>query len=246
MIELHNTTLAGIEVLHACPAGAASQSLPTLVFYHGFTSSKLVYSYIAVAIAQYGIRCVMPDLPLHGARFTGDKVNQLGQFWPVLATGIDEFTVIKDAIARRGWCESTRLMVGGASLGGMTALGIMATHSELAAGISLMGSASYRQRIDDLFPPTSDWQDAPQMTTLLAKQLIDCPQALAGRPLLLWHGDADDVVPAADTRALAAQLQAYGEGEQLTVVIESGVGHRITPEALEALTRFLTTLPLTA
>jgi fermentation-respiration switch protein FrsA (DUF1100 family) len=43
--------------------------LPCIVFYHGFTSSKLVYSYFAVALAEAGFRVIMPDAPEHGARY---------------------------------------------------------------------------------------------------------------------------------------------------------------------------------
>ena len=34
-----------------------------MIFYHGFTSSSLVYSYFAVALAQAGLRVIMPDAP---------------------------------------------------------------------------------------------------------------------------------------------------------------------------------------
>ncbi|HBP95248.1 MAG TPA: esterase, partial [Pantoea agglomerans] len=47
MIELTTETLAGIECLHATPAGQRHQPLPTVLFYHGFTSSKEVYAYFA-------------------------------------------------------------------------------------------------------------------------------------------------------------------------------------------------------
>lgn len=70
MIELTTETLAGIECLHATPAGQRHQPLPTVLFYHGFTSSKEVYAYFAVALAQAGFRAVMPDAELHGARIT--------------------------------------------------------------------------------------------------------------------------------------------------------------------------------
>ena len=42
MITLEMRNLAGGEVIHACPAGMAEKPLPVIVFYHGFTSSKLV------------------------------------------------------------------------------------------------------------------------------------------------------------------------------------------------------------
>ena len=42
MIEIYTEQLAGSEVLHAVPAGKKQQALPTVLFYHGFTSSKRV------------------------------------------------------------------------------------------------------------------------------------------------------------------------------------------------------------
>lgn len=59
--EIETRQLAGIPVLHAVPAGKRECSPPCILFYHGFTSSSLVYSYFAVALAQAGFRVVMPD-----------------------------------------------------------------------------------------------------------------------------------------------------------------------------------------
>ena len=61
MIEIETRQLNEHEIIHAFPAGKGDQPLPTVVFYHGFLSSKLVYSYFAVALAQAGFRVVMPD-----------------------------------------------------------------------------------------------------------------------------------------------------------------------------------------
>ena len=54
MIALEMRNLGGGEILHACPQESLDKPLPCIVFYHGFTSSKLVYSYFAVALAQAG------------------------------------------------------------------------------------------------------------------------------------------------------------------------------------------------
>lgn len=49
MIEIESRELADIPVLHAYPVGQKDTPLPCVIFYHGFTSSSLVYSYFAVA-----------------------------------------------------------------------------------------------------------------------------------------------------------------------------------------------------
>ncbi|MDI5349390.1 DUF1698 domain-containing protein, partial [Salmonella enterica subsp. enterica serovar Kentucky] len=44
--------LAGGVVLHAFPEGKRAVPLPCVVFYHGFTSSSLVYSYLGIDPTQ--------------------------------------------------------------------------------------------------------------------------------------------------------------------------------------------------
>ena len=235
MIELETRRLGDNEILHAFPAGKGEHPLPTVVFYHGFTSSKLVYSYFAVALAQAGFRVVMPDAPDHGARFTGNEAARLGQFWHILHGNLTEFAGLRDALRQSGLVADDRLAVAGASMGGMTALGIMARHPEVRAVACLMGSGYFTTLAKTLFPP-----QAPQeIEGLLAEWDVRHALArLADRPLLLWHGDADDVVPPGETFRLQQALQREGLDSNFTCLWEAGVRHRITPTALDATVAF--------
>ncbi|AJZ87934.1 esterase [Cedecea neteri] len=237
MIEIYTERLADVEVLHAVPAGMKQSPLPTVIFYHGFTSSKLVYSYFAVALAQQGFRVVMPDALDHGARYGGDAPARLQQFWPILKNSIDEFPALCQALRNTGGVAGDRLAVGGASMGGMTALGIMARHPEVRCVASLMGSGYFTTLAQTLFPPPVDVREkviAGLVDYDVGKQL----ERLGDRPLLLWHGEDDDVVPAVETFRLQQALVANKLDQNLTCVWEAGVKHRITPEALEATSQF--------
>ena len=235
MIELETRQFAGIETLHATPAGQRAQPLPTVVFYHGFSSSKLVYSYFAVALAQAGIRVVMPDARDHGARFNGDATARLGQFWQILHSNLLEFDSLQRALYDAGLIKDARLAVGGASMGGMTALGIMTRHPEVKCVASLMGSGYFTTLARTLFPPAELQQAiAPLADWEVSRHL----PRLADRPLLLWHGEEDDVVPAVETWRLQQALTQAGLDQQLTCVWEAGVKHRITPVALDATVDF--------
>lgn len=244
MVEIYTERLAGIEVLHAVPAGKKDKALPTVVFYHGFTSSKLVYSYFAVALAQAGMRAIMPDAPRHGARYDGDAQTRLHQFWPILKSNIDEFLPIQQALAEQNLIAQGRLAVGGASMGGMTALGIMARHPELRCVACLMGSGYFMQLAKTLFPPLVvnspdeqrrfDNEIAPLQDYDISNKL----ELIGNRPLLLWHGEDDDVVPAAETFRLQQALAQQGLDKHLTCLWAAGVKHRITPEALDATAQF--------
>ena len=237
MIEINLDKIGGREFLHAAPSGLRDTPLPTLFFYHGFLSSKLVYSYFAVALAQAGFRVIMPDADEHGARFTGDENRRLGQFWSILQKNIDEFPEIHRLVSERSWIADHKVAVAGASMGGMTALGIMARHPEVRAVACLMGSGYFSSLAQTLFPPTPEESD--KVMAALAPYDIEHQLArLGNRPLLLWHGEDDDVVPATGTRRLQQSLTHRQLDTQLTWLLEPGVKHRITPLALSATTAF--------
>ncbi|WP_373962759.1 esterase [Kosakonia sacchari] len=244
MIELQVEQFAGIETLHAFPAGKRAEPLPCVVFYHGFTSSKLVYSYFAVALAQAGFRVVMPDAPDHGARFSGDVERRLHRFWQILRGNIEEFAALRDALERLELIDNRRLAIGGASMGGMTALGIMTQHPEVRCVASLMGSGYFTTLARTLFPPLAVTTPEQQcefdaIIDPLSQWDVSTQLArIADRPLLLWHGEQDDVVPAAESFRLQQALQEQGLDTNLTYQWEAGVTHRITPQALSATTDF--------
>lgn len=244
MIEIQTDHFAGNEALHAFPAGKGQQPLPCVVFYHGFTSSKLVYSYFAVALAQAGFRVIMPDAPDHGARFSGNAERRLRQFWQILQGNLEEFAALRDALHQSNLIEENRLAVGGASMGGMTALGIMTRHPEVRCVASLMGSGYFTSLARTLFPPLEITNAAQQETfdailAPLAKwEVTGQLERVADRPLLLWHGEADDVVPAAESFRLRQALADEQRDARLTTLWEAGVAHRITPQALEATVGF--------
>lgn len=244
MIEIQTDHFAGNEVLHAFPTGKGQQPLPCVVFYHGFTSSKLVYSYFAVALAQAGFRVIMPDAPDHGARFSGNAERRLRQFWQILQGNLTEFAALRDALHQHNLIDGNRLAVGGASMGGMTALGIMTRHPEVRCVASLMGSGYFTSLARTLFPPLEVTNAAQQeafnaiLAPLAKWEVTDQLESIADLPLLLWHGEADDVVPAAESFRLQQALADAQRDANLTSLWEAGVAHRITPQALEATVSF--------
>ena len=236
MIEMYTEKLGGIEVLHAVPAGKKESKLPVVFFYHGFTSSKLVYSYFAVALAQAGMRVIMPDAEQHGSRFNGDDTERLYQFWSILKQNIDEFSRLRQALGERYLVDEHRVAVGGASMGGMTALGIMARYPQVRCVACLMGSGYFMSLGKTLFPPRVEALES--LNALADYDISHQLESLSNRPLMLWHGMEDDVVPAAETWRLQQALIEKGLDKHMTCLHEPGVKHRITPTALEATRRF--------
>lgn len=240
MVEMHQESVGGIEVIHAVPAGKRRLPLPTIFFYHGYTSSKEVYSYFGYALAKAGFRVILPDAEMHGARFDGDEQRRLENFWTIVRANIDELPAVKTHYQRQGLIDGGRIGVCGASMGGMTALGAMARYDWLSVAADFMGSGDYLRLAKTLFPPVAPTSSAGQkeferrMAPLADYEVFHQLDKLANRPLLIWHGEADPLVPATESSRLYQALEARGGPHQATYLTESGVGHKITVSALAA------------
>ncbi|MDN0088579.1 esterase [Yersinia nurmii] len=240
MVEMSLEKVQGIEVIHAAPAGKRHQPLPTLFFYHGYTSSKEVYSYFAYVLAQAGFRVVMPDADMHGARFDGNETRRLGCFWQILRSNIDELDGIKQHYQKAGLIDGDRIGVGGASMGGMTTLGALVRYPWIKAAADFMGSGYFTTLAKTLFPPLpgadstkqDEWER--QIAPLTEYEVTQQLEIIASKPLLVWHGEADEVVPAVESERLVAALKEQGLDHHLSYLTEPGIGHKITPTALTA------------
>ena len=121
-------------------------------------------------------------------------------------------------------------------MGGMTALGIMARYPQVSCVACLMGSGYFISLGKSLFPPQV--LDLESLNKLADYDISHQLEKAGNRPLMLWHGEEDDVVPAAETWRLQQALIEKGLDKQLLCLREPGVKHRITPSALEATSRF--------
>ncbi|RYC20335.1 esterase [Yersinia pseudotuberculosis] len=246
MIEMSLENINGIEVIHSAPAGQRQQPLPTIFFYHGYTSSKEVYSYFAYAFAQAGFRTISPDADMHGARFNGNETQRLSHFWEILKSNIDELPDLKRHYQQAGLIEGERIGVAGASMGGMTALGAFARYPWIRVAADFMGAGYFTSLAHSLFPPRDAGREISQqaferrLAPLADYELTHQLEKITERPLLVWHGEADDVVPAAESARLVQALRTRGGDNNLTYLTEAGIGHKITPTALRAGSDFFT------
>jgi len=113
------------------------------------------------------------------------------------------------AHARREYTvDPTRLVLTGLSQGGHGAWVLAARHPELwAAVVPVCGYGTVRSGAAGVFTGT----------------VTDLAAAIKGVPAWAFHGEADDVVPAGETRAIVAALEAAGAHPRMTIY--PGVGH---------------------
>jgi dipeptidyl aminopeptidase/acylaminoacyl peptidase len=131
--------------------------------------------------------------------------------------------------AARGWGDPARMVVMGGSAGGFTVLNVLATHPELcAAGVDLYGVA-------DLFTlaETTHRYEAHYLDSLVGplpgaadryreRSPVHRADAITA-PLLILQGADDDVVPPAQSRAIADRVQA--RGGEVELHLYEGEGH---------------------
>jgi hypothetical protein len=244
-VTMSEDDMAGIRAIHAVLADRASEPLPTIFFFHGFnTSSKEITSYFGYMLALAGFRVILPEADLHGARFDGDEPARLHQFWRIVKRSIDELPRYRDHYADQGLIDNGRIGIGGTSMGGFVTLGALARHDWVRAAASYMGSGYYLDLSRALFPPLGTFNTAnaaqhdEQMQSLREYDIADQLERIANRPLLVWHGERDDVVPFAEAARLRNELTQRDLAANLQFIAEPLAGHRITDKSAVAGARF--------
>ncbi|HVM55721.1 MAG TPA: S9 family peptidase [Acidimicrobiales bacterium] len=142
---------------------------------------------------------------------------------------VDDCAAGLRAAADRGWGDPARFVVMGGSAGGFTVLNLLATHPDLcAAGVDLFGVA-------DLFDldETTHRYEAHYLHTIVGalpeaadryheRSPVNRAEAITS-PLLILQGDADKVVPLAQSQAIFDRLRSLGRPVELHVY--EGEGH---------------------
>jgi len=244
MVEMYEESAEGIQFIHAVPSGQYNQLLPTVFFYHGFTSSKEIYSHFGYTLAKAGFRVITPDAPMHGARLEPDEAVLLANFWNILQGNVDELASLKDLFVSRGLADPQRLGVGGVSMGGMTTMAALVRFPWVKVAANLMGSGYFSSLSGHLFPAFGEHtalsreQTDRKITRLLEWDVSDHLSLVGSKPLLVWHGEQDDVVPFDESWRLKQALEQQGLAENLTFLSEAGTKHKVSAKAVWQTTDF--------
>lgn len=244
MVEMYEENIEGIQVIHAVPAGQYQQQLPTIFFYHGFLSSKEIYSYFGYTLAKAGFRVILPDALMHGARAESDQAKCVAHFWHILQNNVEELAVLKDVFVGRGLADPARLGVGGVSMGGMTTMAALVKFPWVKVAANLMGSGYFSRLSHHLFPACTAGDSAQrevferEAAPLLSLDITGKAALIADKPLFVWHGEQDDVVPFGESLRLQQELAGSGADSHLTFISESEAKHKVTVHALAEATAF--------
>ncbi|GAE35396.1 esterase [Halalkalibacter akibai] len=242
MITITNETFGNIPTLHVVKEEARKEkNLPTIFFLHGFTSAKEHNLHVAYLLAEKGFRVLLPDALHHGERENQlDKQERDLAFWEIVLTSIRELEVLKITLEEKGLVTKENIGVMGTSMGAITLYGALTQYNWIQSAVSFMGTAYYEIFASGLLSNveqqglTIEQQVKEKMFEQIKPfDLSGQLNKLEGRPLFIWHGTEDKVVPYSLSQKLYSELAAeYDETPWKLHFMTEETGHKVSRRAV--------------
>ena len=193
-----------------------------------------------IILQRKGIRVLLPDAHLHGAREENlDEVQLSLRFWEIVLTSIEEVSFIREELVQRGLHTTGKIGLAGTSMGGITTLGCLTVYDWVDAAAVMMGAPGFVQLAKAQMSeferrgfklPVTDEEKKKLLTTLSTFDLTKHPSALNKRPIYFWHGKQDTVVPYEPTyNFYKAVKKDYADvPERIEFVSNETAGHAVS------------------
>ena len=233
-----------IPLLHIVEEEHADKELPVVIFLHGFQSAKEHNLHYAYNMAKKGLRVLLPDAHLHGARSEElDEVQLSLRFWEIVLTSIEEMNFLREEIMERGYLKTGKLGMGGTSMGGITTFGCLSVYGWIDSATIMMGTpgfvqlakaqmAQFERRGFQL--PITNEERKGLLNTLGEFDLTKRTGALDNRPIYFWHGKQDAVVPYQPTFNFyeAVKRDYAAVSERIHFVTDNTAGHAVSRQGM--------------
>jgi uncharacterized protein len=240
VIVVEKISIKGIPSLHIVGEEYVYKQLPLVIFVHGFTSAKEHNLHYAYLLAEKGFRVVLPEALYHGERHQGIQMNELYfHFWDIVLQTIQELNIVKQYFETKGLVDTERIGLAGTSMGGIITLGALTQYNWIHSAVSLMGMPNYesfaRLQIKEMGKrgisiPISEQEQQVLFQKLKQYDLSSQLEKLGNRPLFLWHGKLDPVVPFEYTSQFYEKIK--NKHNQVEFLVDNKAGHQVSREGL--------------
>lgn len=199
-LAIRKRKIGNIPILEVVDETKIYEPMPLIIYYHGWQTAKELVLTQGRKLAQKGFRVILPDTANHGERKTERSPIPSLTFWNSIQNNLFEFSYIVDFFENLG-VTNGQIGVGGVSMGGMTAAGLLTKHPEITVAACIMGSPAmikYRDRIQ--YHATAAGFFLPNDYEILLSwiehyDLQSQIEKLGERPFLIWHGTEDEKIP---------------------------------------------------
>ena len=238
-VALEEIFIKEIPCLRFRPKGIQEGRIPTIIYYHGWNSSKSNQRFKGAALASYGYQVIVPDALYHGERnpIDHDGFKMLEEyFWKVILQTVEESEQLIAGIIEDHQADPERIGVIGSSMGGFSAAGVFLKNKSLKCLINFNGSCAwvkaeeiFRRRSKRLPMTSAEIQALSLYDPMLNKENLQL------RPILMMHGNRDSSVPINSQRLFyQATSHHYKEHpERLKLVEVQKMDHYITTGMIE-------------
>lgn len=248
LVDISEVELSGIPCIYVKPNFVSESDLPTILLYHGWSSNKENFRFIAIVLAQNGYKVIVPDAVDHGVRATLDYENievMRENFWRVVFETVKESELlIKEAIQKFG-VNDQKIGVMGSSMGGFISSGIFAKNQDIKCLINMNGACAW-EKAEHSFKELHgiEFATQDQMTYIKENDPMKFKETFYPRGILLLHGDSDTQVSINTQRYFYNEMkESYKDSDKIQLIESPGLDHYKTVKMLEDsvdwLSRFL-------
>lgn len=232
-IVTERTELAGIPLLHIRPRGLEGRA-PTVLFFHGWSSTKEGQIITAEALACEGYRVIVPDNINHGERgalTAYDDAAAERYFWPTIMQSMADAGALAEAAIAAGWTDPGRIGVSGHSMGGFIAAGVTARYDWVKVTVLHNGCPCFVWA-EDFYRKAAKRPPATraQAAAMLPHDPEHLIERIAPRPFLLLHGSQDQLVPVEGARRFMELARPYYQAhpDRLAMLEQERLNHYVT------------------
>ena len=219
-----------------------TQQKPVVVYFHGFTSSKEQNLAQAYYLAEKGFLVILPDSFHHGERAKETDFMKVQQdFWKIVSLNVSELHTIYTWVQQQGLMNEDQFGLAGTSMGGISTAAALTQYDWITYAGIMMGSAKAQEMANYLIKgiasqgielPFSQEEIEEQIASLQGIDLSKQLDRLNGRPLFVWHGEEDQVVPFSHSTSFVEQLLEQQPDYPVQYVTERGRDHKVSREAM--------------
>lgn len=245
MIHITDIKINDIPCLLIEKQAHVEKKLPLVVYLHGFGRAKEDGLTLAYLLARQNMRVVLPDSIYHGAREEEISPEQKKlYFWDIVAQNIKDIGSIKKHFSDKNLILNHKIGVAGMSMGGISTAAALTQYEWITSSGLLMATANMTDYAMWLLEQEggreslgiSEMELTYLMTQLESTDLSRNIELLNDRPLFMWHGTKDEMIPFKYAEDFYQKLQKYHENvDDIELLIEENRGHYLSYRAVLAL-----------
>lgn len=206
--------------------------LPTVIFYHGWHSSKEFIKFKALIIAANGYQVIVPDALHHGDRNPidhDDPQNLEKYMWKIILQSVKESKGFIGTIINEHEADPIRIGIAGSSMGAITAGGVFVDNPDVKCLVGFNGAFAWEEFIKRDYLEL-DSLDIDEKELIKYYDPMNNGDRLNKRPILILHGTDDTSVPMESQRLFFDKMiPLYTDNpEKFGFIEENGINHKIT------------------